>query len=369
MRIVYALTSLGTGGAERQVLALAARMADRGHVVALLVLKPPLAEECATSLDTVCLQMRRTPSSVLAGWLRGYRFLRKFRPDILHSHSFHANFIARALKLALPGTAAISTVHNVYEGGWHRMLAYRLTDGLSCRTAAVCGAALDRFVRLKAVPRRKGCVLSNGTDCIEFSPSEERRSRMRAEMGAMGEFVWLAVGRIAPAKDYPNLLRALALVRRLRSDAQLWIAGAPRDRELTRLMELSTELGLEDSVRFLGLRGDLPALFDAADGYALSSAWEGMPLALGEAMAMAKPAVATDVGGVRELAGETCAIVEAKNPQALAAAMLETMNGSAEERQSRGRAARRRIVNEFSIEARTGAWEALYRDVLAAKPR
>src|ERR1035441_9395429 len=209
MRIVYVLTSLGMGGAERVVLALAGRMAQRGHSVALLVLRPPVAEQWPTGLPVVHLDMRKTPFSLFAGLARARRFLREFRPDLLHSHSFHANIVARLLKGLAP-PQVVSTVHNVYEGGWTRMLAYRLTDGLSCRTAFVSQAAAGRFVRLKAVPLRKCVVLTNGIDAAEFAPSAARREAMRTEMGANARFIWLTAGRIAPAKDYPNLLRAFA---------------------------------------------------------------------------------------------------------------------------------------------------------------
>jgi glycosyltransferase involved in cell wall biosynthesis len=367
MRIVYVLTSLGMGGAERVVLALADRMARRGHTVALLVLRPRLAEQWPTALPVVHLEMRRSPLSVLMGFMRGRRYLREFRPDLLHSHSFHANLVARSLKGLAP-PRVVSTVHNVYEGGWLRMLAYRLTDGLACRTAFVSQAAADRFVRLKAVPLEKCVVLTNGIDIAEFAPDADRRVRTREEMNAGEEFVWLSAGRIAPAKDYPNLLRAFALLRASRSDARLWIAGEASGREFSKVRGLAAELGLDDSVRWLGLRRDLPALLDAADGFVLASAWEGMPLALGEAMAMEKPVVATDVGGVRELVGEAGVIVLRKDSEALADAMLGQMQSSPEDRQALGRAARARIQGNFSMDAKADEWEALYRTVLESQP-
>ena len=169
MRIVYVLTSLGMGGAERVVVGLAGRMAQRGHTVALLVLRPPVAEQWPTDLPVVHLEMSRSPLSALMGLVRGRRFLREFHPDLLHSHSFHANLAARLLKGLAP-LRVVSTVHNVYEGGWLRMLAYRLTDGLACRTAFVSQAAAGRFVRLKAVPPRKCIVLTNGIDAAEVLP-------------------------------------------------------------------------------------------------------------------------------------------------------------------------------------------------------
>jgi glycosyltransferase involved in cell wall biosynthesis len=360
MRIVYLLTSLGMGGAERLVLTLASRMAGRGHTVHLLVLRPPVAEQWPTALPIVHLGMRRTPLSVIAGFAQARRFLRGLRPDLLHSHSFHANIVARLLKLFIPSTAVLSTVHNVYEGGWQRMLAYRLTDGLSCQTTAVSQAAAERFVRLKAVPQRKCMVLTNGIDTAEFAPEADRRFRVRAEMGAGEEFIWLTAGRIAPAKDHPNLLRAFLQITAACPDTRLWIAGEGEVDEVSDLIVLAQELGLDGRVRWLGLRRDLPALLDAADGFVLASAWEGMPLALGEAMAMEKPVAATDVGGVRELVGNAGTIVPAKDSTALAGAMLGIVQMSAEDRRTLGRAARARIQSQFSIDTRADEWEALY---------
>jgi glycosyltransferase involved in cell wall biosynthesis len=364
MRIVYVLTSLGMGGAERQALGLALRMAGRGHQVALLVLRPPLVEQWPTALTVKHLDMRRTPLSVLTGMLNGRRFLKEFGPDLLHSHSFHANFVARLLKATASGFSVVSTVHNVYEGGWPRMLAYRLTDALSARTTAVSEAAAERFIRIKAVPREKCAVLANGIDAEEFMPDAERRKRTRSAMAAPETFIWLTAGRVVPAKDYPNLLRAFAAVRASVPAAQLWVAGEASGSESSKVRALAEELGVHDAVRWLGLRRDLPALLDAADGFVLASAWEGMPLVVGEAMAMEKPVVATDVGGVRELLGETGELVPARDTVALAEAMLGTMQRTDEERRTLGRAARKRICRSFSIEARADEWEALYRMVL-----
>jgi glycosyltransferase involved in cell wall biosynthesis len=362
MRISYMLTSLGMGGAERQVVALAERMKARGHAVVLILLRERQPEEWPTTVDLVCLEMRKTPFSFLAGLLRANRWLRDFQPELIHSHVFPANMASRMLKISLPAAAVLSTVHNVYEGSWPRMLAYRLTDGLSRRTAFVSQAAADRFVCLKAVPARKVSVLTNGIDLAEFAPSAERRALLRARMGVREEFVWLAAGRIVPAKDFPNLLRAFAQVRGEIPEARLWIAGEALGTASEAIQAQAAELGA--SVRWLGLRRDMPALLDAADGFVLASAWEGMPLAVGEAMAMEKPVVATDVGGVRELVGEAGVIVPAKSPEALAEAMLEMMRRTEEERRTLGRMARKRITARFSIDAKADEWEALYRAVL-----
>jgi glycosyltransferase involved in cell wall biosynthesis len=176
------LTSLGIGGAERQVVALAERMAARGHTVSLLVLRSRQPEQWPATVDCVYLDVRERPFSLIAGLARGRRFLRVFKPELIHSHVFPANMAARLLRL-FGSAPVLSTVHNVYEGSWPRMLAYRLTDPLSRWTTAVSQAAADRYVRLKAVPARKCSVLTNGIDTAEFAPDLERRARIREEMG------------------------------------------------------------------------------------------------------------------------------------------------------------------------------------------
>lgn len=367
MRIVYVLTSIGVGGAERQVTALAAKMAGRGHTVALLVLRPRLAEEWPTDLPVTSLEVRKMPLSFLAGMARGRRFLADFRPDLVHSHSFHANIAARLLKLLAPTPVVVSTVHNVYEGGWRRMLAYRLTDAFGSRTTAVSKAAADRFIRLKAVPWHKCVVVRNAFDLDELVPQPERREQIRAQLAAEEPtdrmFVWLAVGRIAPAKDYPNLLRAFARVLAARSEARLWVAGEFAGALPASLSDLASELGVGDSVRWLGLRRDIPVLLDAADAFVQASAWEGMPLAIGEAMAMKKAVVATDVGGVRELVGSAGVVVPPGDSQALADAMLAMMRTPKDELRMLGAAARTRIEREFNMDARIVEWEKLYAEL------
>jgi glycosyltransferase involved in cell wall biosynthesis len=249
------------------------------------------------------------------------------------------------------------------------MLAYRLTDCLSNRTTAVSAAAAERFIHLKAIPRSKCEVVTNGIDVTEFSPDLERRSQMRAAMAVSTEFIWITAGRIVPAKDFPNLLRAFEIVREAVPEVQLWIAGQAVNEQLQPVSRfgLSGHRGFMDRIRWLGLRRDLPALLDAADGFVLASAWEGMPLVVGEAMAMEKVVVATDVGGVGELVGDAGAIVPPKDSDALAAAMLEMMQRTEVDRRELGRAARARIEADFAMDSRADEWERLYRLTLESR--
>jgi glycosyltransferase involved in cell wall biosynthesis len=251
----------------------------------------------------------------------------------------------------------------VKEGGRHRLLLYGLTSPFADRVTAVSAAAANRYLRFHAVPARKMSILTNGIDTDTFVPDSSRRKRMRATMHASSNFVWIAVGRLAPAKDYPNLLSAFRDVLASEPSTKLWIAGEGDTDKLERLWFDLIEVQHASSVTFLGLRRDIPDLLDAADGFILSSAWEGMPLVIGEAMAMGKVVVASDVGGVREIMGEAGEVVAAKSSRELSKAMLNVMGDSDQSRRERGAIARMRIQNSFSMHAKADEWEVLYKDV------
>jgi glycosyltransferase involved in cell wall biosynthesis len=360
VRILYILTTLGIGGAEKQVIALAERMAARGHAVTLVVLKHA-GEEWPVKLPVLRLNIPKTPMGILRGLRFAKKFIELFRPDILHSHTFPANIFARLLLVmshrGAPVPASVNTIHNVHEGGWHRMLIYCVTDTLTDRVTAVSAAAAERFVRLRAVSAGKMSVLTNGIDTEVFAPDRNRRKQMRAQMHVRNEFIWLAIGRLVPAKDYPNMLRAFAMVRQTHKNARLCIAGEGDSSDPD--LGLS-KAGEDTGVQLLGLRRDVVELLDAADGYVLSSAWEGMPLALGEAMSMEKPVVATDVGGVSELVSEAGLIVPPNDSGSLAKVMLDVMAREVMDRRVIGRNARERIKLHFSMNAKADEWEALY---------
>jgi glycosyltransferase involved in cell wall biosynthesis len=357
------LNSLGIGGAERLVLDIAERMAARAHTVRIVALAPQRSGEWPTNLDVVRLGMEKRPFSALAGFAEGVRTLHEFRPDILHSHNYHGNLLARALKLVRPSTPVISTFHNEYEGGRARMLALRLTSFLSRGTVSVSEAVAERAAQLGIAARSKSLVITNGVDLANFTPDPARRRSVRAAEAAGAYFIWITAGRLTPAKDYPNLLLAFAQVRAAIPDTQLWIAGEGDSDYTAALRIKASQLGIAEAVRWLGMRRDLPALLDAADAFVLGSAWEGMPLAVAEAMAMEKPVVATGVGGVSELIGQCGLAVPPRNPNALARAMLSILNTPGPAREYLGLSARHRIDEHFNIDRKADAWEALYRRI------
>jgi glycosyltransferase involved in cell wall biosynthesis len=358
MRIAFLINTLWVGGAERMVVSLSRRMAARGHQVLIVVLRDRRADDLEASVPVVHLNMGKSAGSALRGFLHARRVLREFQPGVVHSHNFHGNLMARLLRLAGVRAPIVSTIHNVREGGRLRRMALRLTDWLSAASVAVSRAAMEQAIKVGAVPRQKCRLIENGIDVANLTPDARRRARMRGEMGAGERFIWLTASRIVPAKDIPNLLRAFARIES--ADTELWIAGSGDEAYCAELRGEAERLGVSVSVRWLGTRRDVAALMDAADGFVLGSAWEGMPMALGEAMAMEKAVAATDVGGVAELVGDCGSLAPAGDAQALAAAMAREMREASVDR---GRTARRRIQERFDADAKAGEWEQVYREV------
>jgi glycosyltransferase involved in cell wall biosynthesis len=368
-RIVMLTTNLAPGGAEAQVFRLSLELKRRGWDLAVASLLPPASYVDPlrdAGVEVFSLGMRPGRPD-LRGLARLAVLLKRLRPQVLHSHMYHANLLARMARLLCPVPVAVSTLHSSAEsarkcprecGTRSRDRLYRLTDPLADAVVAVSRAAADRHVSRGAVRPGKLRVIPNGVDTAVFRPDLERRERVRRDLGLQSEFVWLAAGRLMWKKDYPTLLRAFAAL----SGATLLIAGTgPQEAELKRM---AAELGI--AVRFLGQVDDMPALMNAADALALSSVVEGLPVALLEAAASGLPAVAADAGGVREILGgeEAGFVVPSSDPAALAAAMkrLAALPGDARERMSL--AARATAVARFDLSVVVSQWEALYRLLL-----
>jgi glycosyltransferase involved in cell wall biosynthesis len=370
VRILYLSTSMGMGGADKLLLIAAQEMQSRGHEVLIVSLTPlgPMGLEARTKgVPTESLEMRRGLPDP-RGLVRLIHLVRAWKPDILHSHMIHANLMARALRLLVPIPALVSTIHNIYEGGPLWMAAYRATNRLVDQMTIVSQAAADRFVRKSIIPRELLRVLPNGLDITPFkNVRATARESQRASLEVEGKFVWLAVGRFEVAKDYPNMLRAFAKVCQQDSRAVLLLVG--RGSLQAEAEAIGRDLGLGATVRFLGVRNDVPELMSAADAYVLSSAWEGMPIVLLEAAAAGLPIVATVAGGNHEVVRDELSgfLVPPRDAEALSRAMMRMMKMSEAERRSMGERGRDNIRIHHSLTRMADQWQELYREVLSRK--
>lgn len=371
MRILFLSTSMGLGGADQQLLSAAQVLRERGHEIRIVSLTPlgPMGLQARDlGLATDSLEMRRGVPDP-RGLARLARVVRGWRPDVVHSHMVHANLMARALRLLVPVPVLVSTIHNVYEGGPVLMAAYRLTNGLVDHMTIISQAAADRFVGERIVPGRLLTVIANGVDTERMrNVPPGTREELRRSLGLGDDaFAWLAVGRFEIAKDYPNMLRAFAAVLAREPRAVLVIVG--QGSLQAEAEALAAKLGLGDAVRFLGARGDVPAVMSAADGYVMSSAWEGMPMVLLEAAAAGLPIVATAVGGNGEVVrdGESGYLVPARDPESLGRGMLRLMQLPQAELRAMGERGREHVRANYGLHRVAERWERVYWDAMARK--
>jgi glycosyltransferase involved in cell wall biosynthesis len=350
------------GGAERQLMLLAKGLRGRGWRVSVVALSgtggDAAAELAGAGIAFLSLEMRKGLADP-RGWLRFHRWLKQEKPGVVHAHLPHAAWMARWSRLATPVRVVVDTLHSSSTGTGVRRMGYRLSDWLSNEVTAVSHAVAA--AHLAAEMAAKITVIPNGVDMDAWRPDAAARAAVRGELAIENEFLWFAAGRLEPVKDYPTLLAAMA---QLPSTARLVIAGTGPLEE--QLRGLASQLCLQSRVRFLGFEQDVRRWMQAADGFVLSSRWEGLPMALLEAAACALPAVATDVPGTREVIvhGGTGWLAAQGDPRALAEAMTRLMHTSLDGRKTIGEQARQRAFDSFSLELALTRWEALYSDLL-----
>lgn len=358
MKIMFVITSLGVGGAESQVVALAENLHKRGFgvfVVCMIPLGANAVNLRSLGIDVASLNMVPGKASVKA--LREfYLLVKKWEPDVIHSHMFHANLFARISKIIYSKIPLISTAHSINEcnGGFVRYWAYRLTRDISCFNTNVSQAAFKRYCDIKLIDPSKGDCILNGIDFKKFEKiSKENLQDNQA-------FSWIAVGRLVLAKDYPNLLRAIVILKKDFPHILVRIAGdGCLEFDLNQLIK---NYGIEKNVKLLGSRDDIPALLASSSAFVMSSSWEGLPMALLEAVAAGLPAVVTDVGGNREVIeiARNGLCIPSQDPEILATAMRSIMEMDEQKRKSLGENGAIYIKNKFDINSVVDKWLEVY---------
>lgn len=359
VKIVFVITGLGVGGAERQVVDLADRFVGLGHEVKIIYLTGNVRlRPSSDAIELIGLDVPKSPLGFIWAIFSLARHLRAIKPDIVHSHMVHANLLARLSRLIYRVPRLVCTAHNSNEGGVARMLAYRVTNGLADVSTNVSVEAVQSFEKKHAVPVGQMLSMVNGIDVHRFQPNLTSRIQLRRALAWGDAQVFLAVGRLVEAKDYPNLLGAFFKLHKDFPDARLCVVGdGPLRSEMEKLVN---DRGLAQSVQFLGIRDDIPELMNAADFFVLSSAWEGFGLVVAEAMAAQKIVIATDCGGVSEVLGGHGILVKPRNSQMLTEAMQTAMLLKPAKAQDMARAARAWVVDHYSIDSVAREWIKVY---------
>ena len=277
------------------------------------------------AFDPVDIAQRPRPARDAAAVLRLSRLLARAAPDVVHAHGLRAG-AAAALALAhdrARAPALLVTVHNAPPAPVLARAVYGTLERLVARRAAavLCVSAdlAGRMSRLGAPDTALAVVPAPKA----AAPSAAAVGQARADIGADGRPVVLAAGRLTRQKGFGTLLDAAARWQYRVPQPLLAIAGeGPLAASLAGRADAA---GL--AVRFLGQRGDVPALLAAADVIAVPSRWEGQPLIVQEALQAGRPIVACRVGGIPDLTGRDAALlVPPGEPAQLAAAVLSVLD-------------------------------------------
>ena len=329
-KIALFLPSLRGGGAERVMVNLARGFYDQGINVDLVLAKAegPYLSEVPAGVRVIDLHSSRVLFS-LPGLVR---YLRRERPQSILSAMDHANIVAIwARKLSGVPCRVVVSVHSTLSRalmnipnlrGYLMPNLIRIFYPLADAVVAVSNGVAEDFANITRLPRESIKVIYNPIVTPELL--EKAKEAVEHPWFSRGEPpVILSVGRLTKAKDYPTLIRAFALVRRKYS-ARLMILGEGEER--ANLEALAQELGLQDDISLPGFVDNPYAYMARAAVFVLSSAWEGLPTVLIEAMAVGTPVIATDCpSGPREIASLTnaCTLVAVGDPVTLSCSIIE----------------------------------------------
>ncbi|HYC31549.1 MAG TPA: glycosyltransferase [Gemmatimonadales bacterium] len=330
--IAFFLPTVRGGGAQRVVVNLIQGLVDRRRPVDLV-----LATRTGVFLDQIPPEVRIVDlraGRLIRSLVPLTRYLKRERPRVVVSSMSHANLIALwAARLAGTGTPVVATVHNTMSqstqglgrlGGVLEPRLLRAFYPWASSIVAVSEGAADDLARTSGLRRERVSVVYNPVITPEMMAMAARRPD-HPWLAPGAPPVILGVGRLTAQKDFPNLIRAFAALR-ARREARLIILGEGEDRPL--LEALIASLGVAHDVSLPGFRPDAMAYMASSALFALSSAWEGLPTVLIEAMAAGARVVSTDCpSGPREILqnGRLGRLVPVGDSGALAEAMERTL--------------------------------------------
>lgn len=379
MRVLTVIDSLDpSGGAERSLAAMAPALIAGGVELHVAYLRERPRSIAATLRAAGAQTHALTGSGGRAGdTARAARLVRAVRPDLVHTTLFEADQAGR-VGARLARRPVVSSLVNVAYGreqastpdvpAW-KLRAARATDALTARLVvrfhAITAHVADVMAERLRVPRDRIDVVYRGRDPEALGRrTAARRDAMRRRLGlGADEPVVVAIGREEWQKGHDALVDATARLQARGIAATVLIAGRA-GAQSEPLRERVERARLASHVRVLGYRDDVADLLCAADVFAFPSRWEGLGSTLLEAMALETPIVASDLPAVREVLGpEQARLVPPAEPDALADALAATL-AAPDDARRRADAARRRFLDEFTVDAAARGMRAFYERAL-----
>ena len=363
VRVLHFVTGGFSGGATQVAIALVNAAMNSDRVQPLLVLRRKRRGDPARIAE---LQEAGVPVVTVTGWSHAatiwslVKVCREFRPDVLVAHGFSEHLWGRYAGLLAKVPHLVHVEHNTRE----RYTAWRLAQArwLARRTDRIVGCSEGVRLRLleMGMPAERTIAIPNGIGLAPFADADAHPFAQRTAGIVM-------VARFSKQKDHATLLRAIALLRARGLRPPVLLAGGGKASHRQPMQALAAELGLQDQVQFLGLCRDVPELLLTHQIAVLSTHYEGMPLALIEAMAAGCAVVGSAVPGVREVIddGQDGRLVAPNDPAALADVLQGLLTAPGEAARL-GAAARAAALQRHSRELMNQRYEQLFCDLVAA---
>lgn len=372
--VMHVIIGLNTGGAElmlkRLIECFQAQPRYRHSVVSLTGYGTVGPALLARGVEVRALEMRswRDLPSV---FLRLVRVIRASNPDVVQTWMYHADLIGGVAARVAGNRQVIWGIRTtaVSAGGKRSTLAIRtVCSALSnwIPRAIVCAADASRVAHIAAgYEGSRMVVIPNGFDFSRLTATSDERAVLRETCGFSGDDVVVGtVGRFHRAKDHANFVRAAGIAASKHKNVRFLMVGRDLDANNRELQGWIDATGYGDRFVLLGERKDVPICLSVMDVFCQSSRTEGFPNAVGEAMAMGLPCVATDVGDSAILIGDAGIIVPQENSSELANGLLWCLHATPERRKAMGQLGQSRVRAEFSIERACERFEIVYQRLL-----
>lgn len=373
--VMFVTRSLERGGAERQLVALAAGLKSRGWSVsaACFYARGPFLEDLETA-DVVVHDLRKRGRWDVVGFLiRFIRLVQRERPAIVHGYLPMANLVAFVARFVRFETRVVWGVRasdmRIARYGWLAKLEFFLQCRLSRFADLVVSnsrAGLEYHLQ-HGFPRKRCSVVPNGIDVRRFRFDQAGRSALRKRWSVPEETVLIGmVARLDPIKGHDVFLAAAAVLARGNPNWRLVCVGSGPAEYARKLRQRAVALGLADSIVWEEARGDMAAVYSAIDVAVSASYGEGFANAVAEAMACGRLCVATDVGDSGGIIGDAGLIVPPGDPHSLAAAIERLMQLGRTERAALAGLARARIESRYDVDRLVTNTEGALRSVAAS---
>lgn len=374
MKVVFIITGLSTGGAERMLQKLLEKM-DREQFqpeVISLTDKGEIGPRIETlGIPVRTLGMRRSlPNPLLI--LRLIKLIRQMQPDLVSTWMYHADFLG-GLAARMAGCHAV--VWGLRNSDFSREHTARTTVLVAKACAWLSGWLPKRIlccsVRAQSVHIALGYradafhIIPNGFDLKRFSPDLSARRSLRTELGLLPDAPLVGlIARYDPQKNHAGFIAAAARIHTIRPDVHFVMAGKGVDADNDNLLAAISSKGLNGAFHLLGLRDDVPRLMAALDLLASTSSFgEAFPNVVGEAMACGVPCVVTDVGDCAAIVAETGLVSRVNDMLGFASNILDLLQMPATARIALGASARMRVQENYEIGRVAEQYQAFYREV------